>query len=120
MTTDEMKDLHLKLHEGIWINRNLDLLDEVMGETFRGNMGRGEPQSKEQMKEMLKQSWENRVNENKRPVRTEYHGKIAEGDLLAVWQTNYYSDGTSSEEVNLFKFENGKIATSKRFGPPPA
>ena len=75
MSVEEMKEVHLKLHEGIWMNRNLELLDDVFGETFRFNMGRGEPMSKAQMTEMLKQSWDNMDNNSRKIVRTEYHGK---------------------------------------------
>ena len=115
MSIEEMKEVHLKLHEGIWMNRNLELLDDVFGETFRFNMGRGEPMGKAQMTEMLKGSWDKMDESNHKIVRTEYHGKAAEGDLLAVWQTNFFKDDTSSEEINLFKFENGKVATFKSF-----
>ena len=115
MSVEENKKIHLKLHEGIWMGRNLELVDEVLGEDYVPDMGRGESQTNAQMKEMLKSAWAKMDNNNRKIVRTEYHGKIGEGDLLAVWQTNYFSDDSSSEEINLFRFENGKIATFKSF-----
>lgn len=118
MSIEENKKVHQKVHEEIWINRKIDLVDEVIGKDFKGDMGKGESRTAEQMKEMLKGAWASMDEKNHKIVSTDYHAKIGEGDHLAVWQTNHFSDGSSTEEVNLFVFKDGKNIGMKTFKLP--
>lgn len=118
MSVEENKEAHRKVHEEIWIKRNIDLVDEVFGDEFRGDMGRGDKLSAEQSKAMLKKHWASMDENNRKITGTDYHAKIGEGDHLADWQTNHFSDGSSTEEVNLFVFKDGKNIGMKSFKLP--
>ena len=118
MSVEENKKVHQRNHEEVWMKRNLDAVGECFSEDFVGDMGRGDHYSPDQLKEALEGMWSDQDKNNTKVVRVEHHAKIGEGDLLAVWQTNYRSDGSSQEMVTLLKFKKGKIVSSKWFPAP--
>ena len=100
------------------MKRNLDVVDECYDQDYIQDMDRGERVPPEQLKAALQAIWASQDKDNKKLVRVRHHAKIGEGDLLAIWQTNYLSDDTSREMVTLMKFRDGKIVTSKWFPAP--
>ena len=113
MSVEENKKTHEKFINEVWMARNPDVVDEVISDRFSSDWGKG-AMTIEHMKAMCA----NHDKNARRVVRTEYHERVGEGDLLAVWKTQHFSDGSSEEGLTLWKFENGKIVTYKWFTPP--
>ena len=105
MSIEENKATQKRNTEELWIKGNLDVIDETMDENVV--YGRSNIHGREEFKKALKEHLAN--PEIPRVEKVVYHEMIGEGDTLAVWQTNYKSDGTSIEGVTIAKFKNGKV-----------
>lgn len=117
MSVEKNKKTHQRWLDEIWMDgkRNLDAIDEVIGESLTGNWGKDEPSTIDQFKANFKKLYADRDKKNTRIVKTDIHERIGEGDILAVWKTQHYSNGSSDEGLTLWQFENGKIVSFKWF-----
>jgi hypothetical protein len=108
MSVEENKKIHQRFIDDVWMGKNLDSIDEVIGGTLTDDWGKAKPATLDELKEWLGSRKSN-------IVRTDIHERFGEGDSLAVWKTQYFDDGRSEEWLTLWKFENGKITSFKAF-----
>ena len=115
MSVEKSKKVHQRFIDEVWMGRNFNVYDEVFNESVHANWGRGMSVTKD----VLREVWGQQDESHGKIVRTDIHEKIGEGDLLAVWKTQVFSDGYSEEGLTLWQFKNGKISAFKWF-PLPA
>lgn len=118
MSVEENKKAYEKANKELWMNWNLDALQDFFQFPIAMDMGKSETYTLEQVKERLQSMRQKQQQEGSKLVKVEHHAMIGEGDLLAVWQTNFYADGSSQEMMTLHKYVDGKVAARKWFPAP--
>ena len=111
MAVEENKKTHRRIHEEIWMNHNLDNLEDLVCEDLK--FGETMVSGYENIREGFKRHFES--PESNPAVAVEHHLILGEDDYLMIWQTNTRKDGSKIEGVTVAKYRDGKLAENRWF-----